>query len=90
MKRKTTNKDVSILVNALQFYAERTVYERLNQFPGDEEFSPCSDIAEDALHDYFGFDYDECEIVRLDKALRKKLFLKKLKFMLPGWLCRIL
>lgn len=37
------------LRQALEFYASRTVYERLNQFPGDSEYVPCSEIADDAL-----------------------------------------
>lgn len=37
------------LKSALEFYAERSVYEKLNQFPGDSELSECSDVARLAL-----------------------------------------
>lgn len=38
-----------ILRSALEFYASRTVYELLNQFPGDRAISECQDVAERAL-----------------------------------------
>lgn len=37
------------LREALQFYADRAVYERSNQFPGDSEMIDVSHIARDAL-----------------------------------------
>lgn len=36
---------------ALEFYAERLIYEKLNKFPGDNEVSECSDIAKQALEE---------------------------------------
>jgi len=35
---------------ALEFYSSRTIYERLSQFSGDEEYVECVDIANTALH----------------------------------------
>lgn len=36
--------------DALDWYASRTIYEKLNQFPGDDTYTECKDIAEDALN----------------------------------------
>ena len=43
------NEIYTILTEALEFYASRNVYERLTQFPGDNEAVECSDIAVEAL-----------------------------------------
>ena len=51
-EREQLRDAAKILTTALEFYATRTVYERLNQFSGDNELSECSDIAEQALEDY--------------------------------------
>ena len=40
---------ITELEAALEFYACRTVYERMNQFPEDDEFVECDDIAQEAL-----------------------------------------
>lgn len=37
------------LVEALEFYAERNILERANQFPGDDELIDVSHIAKDAI-----------------------------------------
>jgi len=43
---------VSGLVNALEFYNSRTVYEKLQKFPGDDRLSECNSVAEDAIADW--------------------------------------
>lgn len=42
-------KEIKRLRAALEFYAERAVFERANQFPGDNELICVSHIAKDAL-----------------------------------------
>lgn len=48
-KIENLEKELENLRFALNFYAERTVYERLNQFPGDEQYVECSAVAKEAL-----------------------------------------
>ncbi len=48
-KRADLEADVTRLRATLEWYASRTIYERLNQFKGDDQYVECADMAREAL-----------------------------------------